>query len=726
VYSLGAVLYELLAERPPLDTGGNALEALRAISTARPARPSAAVPERRREVAGDLDEIVLACLRKDREDRYGSAAELARDLEAWLAGRPIARARRRPRAAIAVAITAVALGGAGVAWRAARSSGVDTGPVRVDVVARNAGAAEHAWLAPVVQRMATRALRNHLGRTFWLVEGQAERNLELTYDVIGGRLRIQARVGDDTIAAVDAPAVAQAIAQLSPAVVAAFDDAHMAIPDEAEQREMAELGARSFEAFRIYRRLVDDYLSATWVDVAAIEKQLAPVIALDPGWAHGWAFIAVLQGRVSPAARATFAVARTAIDMQRDPSGRALLEGMERQLRDDHAGAVAFLGRAFRDHPRDLLLAFMAAGLSAENLQREEAVAICRIAADARPDLQFTGDASHQLRLLGRRREAVELVRAWAERHPESPQALIELALVGVENGASDEAERQVDRLIFIPGESTDHLATRCEVKLVAGKLAQAREAAERMLVGSALARARGRYRLGVIAICEGRFATAHELLSRAVEEHRPLGGESELTQALEALRGLSALAGQPGEHLKHTVDLASALALYTPSHGAVARFDAAILERGSTCPSIDDALAGDAAEREVIRRHALRSAAEVGCASCADAVHAGLASSERSPASLVRFGLCAEQIGELALARESLDRASRLTISMLSPQASPYDALRARAHLARVLAKSGDRAAARREYEAFLAAWGNADRPVPEVAAARRELAAL
>jgi serine/threonine-protein kinase len=91
VYSLGAVLYELLTGRPP--------------RTGEPERPSAAVltaPEEisrtrgttahrlHRQLAGDLDTIVLKALRQEPERRYGSAEQLSEDLSRHLAGLPVA------------------------------------------------------------------------------------------------------------------------------------------------------------------------------------------------------------------------------------------------------------------------------------------------------------------------------------------------------------------------------------------------------------------------------------------------------------------------------------------------------------------------------------------------------------------------------------------------------------------------------------------------------------
>jgi hypothetical protein len=90
VYSVGALLYELMTCEPPLRPVGNAVERLRVICEVEPARPSAIAPGgRRRELAGDLDNIILKALHKVPEQRYASMEELSNDLLRWLDGRPV-------------------------------------------------------------------------------------------------------------------------------------------------------------------------------------------------------------------------------------------------------------------------------------------------------------------------------------------------------------------------------------------------------------------------------------------------------------------------------------------------------------------------------------------------------------------------------------------------------------------------------------------------------------
>jgi eukaryotic-like serine/threonine-protein kinase len=90
VYSVGAVLYELVTGQPPHRTTDSALESLRVICEVDPPRPSTAGPDmRRRELAGDLDNIILKALHKDPARRYASIEQLADDLGRWLGGLPV-------------------------------------------------------------------------------------------------------------------------------------------------------------------------------------------------------------------------------------------------------------------------------------------------------------------------------------------------------------------------------------------------------------------------------------------------------------------------------------------------------------------------------------------------------------------------------------------------------------------------------------------------------------
>src|SRR5262249_580433 len=85
VYTLGVVLFELLAGRLPYKISRNVREAVRTIQEVDPTPLSHAG----RAFRGDLETIAAKALEKDKSRRYASAADLALDLRRYLSSEPI-------------------------------------------------------------------------------------------------------------------------------------------------------------------------------------------------------------------------------------------------------------------------------------------------------------------------------------------------------------------------------------------------------------------------------------------------------------------------------------------------------------------------------------------------------------------------------------------------------------------------------------------------------------
>ncbi len=131
-YSLGVLLYLLLTGTLPYELKElTTAEMLRVICEEPPRRPTQAAGSRER-LDADLEAILLKALRKEPQERYLTAEQLASDLRAYLEGLPVAarrgtlryrvgkfiRRRRFSVAAAALLAASLVAGVAGVLWQA--------------------------------------------------------------------------------------------------------------------------------------------------------------------------------------------------------------------------------------------------------------------------------------------------------------------------------------------------------------------------------------------------------------------------------------------------------------------------------------------------------------------------------------------------------------------------------------------------------------------------------
>jgi eukaryotic-like serine/threonine-protein kinase len=96
IYSLGVVLFEMLAEELPFQVSSkNTAELIRMICEKEPEKPSSLKNDTKSKInnpkslSGDLDNIILKALQKDRTRRYSSVESFANDIRLHLGGLPI-------------------------------------------------------------------------------------------------------------------------------------------------------------------------------------------------------------------------------------------------------------------------------------------------------------------------------------------------------------------------------------------------------------------------------------------------------------------------------------------------------------------------------------------------------------------------------------------------------------------------------------------------------------
>jgi serine/threonine-protein kinase len=433
IYSLGALLYELLTGRPPF-RGETAAETELQVINQEPVPPS----RLNHKVPRDLETICLKCLHKEPRRRYASAADLADDVRRFQRGESIAArpvglperfakwVHRRPAAAALVGASSffVAIILAGMLWLAVQHA-QQRQAVEGDLN-EVAGLQERARWAEariVLDRAAARLggggpsdlhrrldqAQSDLGLVVHLddihlkrVGGVEEENLDLgpaTADMDYETAFREAGIGNaqDEPASVAARIRASAVRE---ALVAALDDWAVSVTDKARRRWLLEV-ARLADPDQVDWRSRARNPNA-WDDRAALAElaESAPVAS---------------------------------------PSVQLLLVLAER-WHANGADATVFLRRVQREHPADFWANFALAN-ALKYRGSGEAISYFRVALAIRPEAPIVShDLGDVLRFQGWLDEALEYYRKALVLGPQDAKSQTALASLLEDMGRLDEA----------------------------------------------------------------------------------------------------------------------------------------------------------------------------------------------------------------------------------------------------------------------------------------------
>jgi eukaryotic-like serine/threonine-protein kinase len=375
IYSLGALLYEMLTGRPPFrgETRSETERQVIAVDPVPPSRLNGKVPR-------DLETICLKCLHKAPERRYATAGALAEDLKRFQHNEPIAArragllersgkwVRRHPTPAVALAAgLALAIMLVGVSFWLAVQQAHRRVAVDADLKELTAMQEIARW------QVARAALERAELRLEWGVPddlrrrlGQARRDLEFVIELDSIRLK---RVTRGELSFYKMRASREYADALQRAGLGTVDDQPSRV-------------ARMIRASQVRASLLAAVYD--WALCAADKKQrawLLEVARLTDSSSSGWRERA-LDSAEWEELRALNELARTA------PVGHEavpLLLALGERLRAVHGPAAPFLRRVQQEHPADFW-ANLILGNAVLQASPQEAISYYRAALASRPN----------------------------------------------------------------------------------------------------------------------------------------------------------------------------------------------------------------------------------------------------------------------------------------------------------------------------------------------------
>ena len=511
VYSLGCVLYELLAGEPP-----HAAATARAVIARRFTEPAPRVSRVRPTVPAAVDQAVARALAPDPADRFPTAAAFADAL----AGRVAApRAPRLPSVAVLPFLN----------LSADPENEFFADGITEDVIAQ----LSKIRSLKVIGRGSTMRFK---GRE------QTLREIGVALDVAtllqgsvrraGSRVRIVAQLAD---AASDRHVWAETYDRELTDIFAIQTDVALQIAGalaaeltSEERRRIRQEPTDDVQAYQLYLQAKHCLTRWTQEGVDQALKHLEEAVARDPGFALayatiGWVYLdlalAVAGSLPSGTAfeRSRAAVARA---LELDPAlaqAHAVLGHLKYAWEYDWAGAEAELKRAIELDPNSGE-AYDFYGLLLASLERyDEAIEVQRRAHELDP-LAHRMDIVTTFLRAGRYDEALRAVTRVLEIEPNLALAHLTLGWVHLLSGRPDEGIAAVEKAVSLSPDNTLYLAQLGQAYARVGRTDEAREVLRRL---EELSRGRyvSPYHLAYVHTGLGELDRAMDWLERAYEE---------------------------------------------------------------------------------------------------------------------------------------------------------------------------------------------------------------